>query len=288
MLHVTHLKKLYKNEQGITGVSFTLEKGQVCAVVGHNGSGKTTLFKTLSGLLHPDKGTIVIKTNKQRRLAMGYLPENRSVIADMETVEFITFFGKLKGMSDTMIIHAMQQWMTFLDCDDLRGKKLRQCSKGNQQKIQMISCLIHDPDILILDEPFSGLDIDNTRLFEKLIIHLKKQEKCILLSSHRFEEIEHLCDMLMVLKASHVVIEGSLKQIRDAADSHTVTLSNDPHMSFRNEKGVCDVIVDGNLTHYYVVSEASCTRLMQAILKERDHRTVKVASLMLRDLVRSV
>ncbi len=283
MLQVRNLVKLYKENQGVSDVSFTLKKGQVCAVVGHNGSGKSTLFKLMLGLISPDAGEI--KTSYNNKTSMGYLPENRSVIADLKTEELIDFLGELKGMNESSRSIQIEYWLNELQCKDLVGKRLKQCSKGNQQKIQLICSLIHNPDIIILDEPFSGLDLENTRLFQKIIIQLKKQGKCILLSSHRFEDIEHLCDYLLVLRNSRVVIQGTINEIRDKTNRQTVTISNDPLMVYRDEKGVANVAIDGNLTHYMLFNEKHSVRLVNEIIKERNHRTIKIASLTLFDLI---
>ena len=283
MLQVRNLVKLYNENQGISNVSFTLEKGQVCAVVGHNGSGKSTLFKLMLGLISPDAGEII--TNNSTKSSMGYLPENRSVIADLKTEELINFLGELKGMNESNRNTQIEYWLNELQCKDLVGKRLRQCSKGNQQKIQLICSLIHNPNIIILDEPFSGLDLENTRLFQKIIIQLKKQGKCIILSSHRFEDIEHLCDYLLVLRNSRVVIQGTINDIRDKTNRQTITVSNDPLMSYRDEKGVVNVAIDGNFTHYMLLNEKYSARLVNEVIKERNHRTIKMASLTLFDLI---
>lgn len=284
MLQVKNLTKLYKPNQGIQGITFSLSQGEVCAIIGHNGSGKSTLFKTMLGLIQPDDGEIKIEGNKKRSLSLGYLPENRSVISDLKTTELITLMAQLKGMKKDKIQESMDYWMGELLCHDLKNKKLKQCSKGNQQKIQLICALMHNPEIVILDEPFSGLDIDNTRLFQKVIGKLKKRNKAILLSSHRFEEIEHLCDTLIVLKHSKVIIQGSLETIRNQTNKQTITLSNDPVLFYKDEKGVNEIIVDNNLTHYIFNSEKECLKVARMMLKERSHKSIKISSLTLDDL----
>lgn len=284
MLQIKNLKKLYKSNQGIQEVSFTLKQGEVCAIVGHNGSGKSTLFKTMLGLIQPDEGEIVIQSDKPLSLSLGFLPENRSVIADLKTTELITLMARLKGMKKETIEQVMQHWLNELQCSELKYKRLKQCSKGNQQKIQFICAVIHNPDIIILDEPFSGLDIENTRLFQKLIHKLKKKNKTILLSSHRLDDIEHMCDQMIVLKNSRVIIQGSLHDIRNSTNKQTITLSNDPVLFYKDEKGIIDVIVDNNLTHYVFKNESDCLRVARMMLKERDHKSIKISSLTLDDL----
>jgi ABC-2 type transport system ATP-binding protein len=236
------------------------------------------------GLIHPDEGEIKILSSKSLSLSLGFLPENRSVIADLKTTELIMLMAKLKGMKKDNILKRMNYWMAELQCVELKDKKLKQCSKGNQQKIQLICALIHDPEIIILDEPFSGLDIDNTRLFQKIINKLKKQNKTILLSSHRFEEIEQLCDTMIVLKDSRVVIQGALSEIRNSTNKQTITLSDDPTLFYKDEKGVKDIILDNNLTHYVFKNENDCLRVARMMLKERDHKSIKISSLTLDDL----
>lgn len=284
MLQVKSITKLYAKNQGIQDVSFQLKGGEVCAIVGHNGSGKSTLFKSLLGLIQLDTGEILFNNYPIKTSMLGYLPENRSVIQDLKTTELIELIAKLKKLSNEEIITMRDYWMKLLECEDLKTKQLKQCSKGNQQKIQLICALIHSPQVVVLDEPFSGLDIDNTRLFQKIITKLKKQGKIVLLSSHRFEEIEHLCDYVCVIKQSKVIIQGTLLDIKERVNKHTITLSDDETVFYKDEKGVVDIIRDGNLTHYIFEDEKLCTRASKAMILERGFKSIKVSSLTLDDL----
>lgn len=284
MLHVNDITKLYAASQGIQNISFQLTKGNVCAIIGHNGSGKSTLFKTLLGLVQLDKGSISFNNEPINTSMIGYLPENRSVIQDLKTTDLIELIAKLKKLSNEDMITMRDYWMKLLDCEDLKSKQLKQCSKGNQQKIQLICALIHSPTIVILDEPFSGLDIDNTRLFQKVITKLKKQGKIVLLSSHRFEEIEHLCDFICVIKQSKVLLQGSLIDIKEKINKHTITLSDDETVFYKDEKGVIDIIRDGNLTHYIFDNAILCTKASKAMILERGFKSIKISSLTLDDL----
>lgn len=284
MFEIKNVTKLYKKNQGIQNVSFTLKKGQVCAIVGHNGSGKSTLFKSCLNLINVDEGTIKYNNEPTFPLLFGYLPENRSVIADLKTIELIDLLAKLKNMDKESIQKQCDYWMEQLQCVSLKNKRLKECSKGNQQKIQLICAIIHSPKIIILDEPFSGLDIDNTRLFQKIIVKLKKMGKIIILSSHRFEEIEHLCDMVCVLKESKVTMQGTLADIKQLINKQTITISDDSNMFYKDEKGIIDVVLDGNLTHYVFQNEKACTKVAKIMVEERNLKSMKISSLTLDDL----
>ncbi len=284
MLQVKSITKLYAKNQGIQDVSFQLKKGEVCAIIGHNGSGKSTLFKSLLGLIQLDSGEIFLNNQPIKTSMLGYLPENRSVIQDLKTTELIELIAKLKKINNQEIITMRDYWMKLFECEDLKTKQLKKCSKGNQQKIQLICALIHSPQVIVLDEPFSGLDIDNTRLFQRIITKLKKQGKIVLLSSHRFEEIEHLCDYVCVIKQSKVIIQGTLLDIKERVNKHTITLSDDETVFYKDEKGVVDIIRDGNLTHYIFEDDKSCTRVSKSMILERGFKSIKVSSLTLDDL----
>jgi len=284
MLQINDITKLYGLNQGIQNVSFQLNKGEVCAIIGHNGSGKSTLFKSLLGLIQLDSGKILFDEKPIQTLMMGYLPENRSVIQDLKTTDLIELVAKLKRLNNEELVLMRDYWMKVLDCESLKSKQLKQCSKGNQQKIQLICALIHSPKVVILDEPFSGLDIEITRLFQKVITKLKKQGKIVLLSSHRFEEIEHLCDYICVIKESRVIMQGTLMDIKEKVNKQTVTLSNDASVFYKDEKGVVDIIRDGNLTHYIFENEKLCARASKAMITERGLKSIKISSLTLDDL----
>ena len=286
MLIVNQLSKLHGPNQGIDQVSFEVGTKEICAVVGSNGSGKTTLFRTLLGLYHPDSGAFTYHSKKPKSLVFGYLPEERSVISDLKTHQCIRLFAQLKNMKNDEIELAMHQWMSRLKCLDLMEKTLKQCSKGNQQKIQLITAIIHNPDILILDEPLTGLDIDNAMLFKSIIYQLKQSGKTILLSSHRYEEIENLCDRLLVLKQSKVEIFSDIAMLKNQSSKRTITVSDDPFAQYVFEKGVIDVMVDNKLTHYVIQHETDAIKLMRKLLRERDNRSVKMTSLTLEDLVK--
>ncbi|PKM64041.1 MAG: sodium ABC transporter ATP-binding protein [Firmicutes bacterium HGW-Firmicutes-20] len=285
MLRIERLTKLFALNSGCQDVSLACKKGEIHGVLGKNGSGKTTLFRCLLGLIPLDEGSVILESSLSTIRQFGYLPEERSVIADLRVTEMIDFFASLKQMSHKEIREEKVVWLQKLKCEHLKFKRLRECSKGNQQKIQLICSLIHQPDVLILDEPLTGLDISNVRLFKQVIADYAHSGKIVLLSSHQYEEIEPLCDSLTVLDKSKVILQGKLGDIKRNHPIKTVSVSEDAQMIYALQKGITEIRHEGNTTRYLCKSEADAINIATLALKNRDGRTIKVESLTLKDLL---
>jgi ABC-2 type transport system ATP-binding protein len=285
MLRVERLTKLFAMDSGCQDVSLTCKKGEIHGVLGRNGSGKTTLFRCLLGLIPWDEGNVEIQSSMTAIRRFGYLPEERSVIADLRVTEMIDFFASLKQMDKKQIREEKSHWLRKLECEHLELKRLRECSKGNQQKVQLICSLIHRPEVLILDEPLTGLDVANVRLFKQVIVDYANSEKIVLLSSHQYEEIEPICDYLTVLEKSRVILQGKLSDIKKNHPVKTVSVSEDLHMIYALQKGIVDIRQEGNTTKYVCRNESDAINIATLALKNRDGRTIKVESLTLKDLV---
>lgn len=285
MLQIERLTKLFSMDSGCDNVSLMCRKGEIHGVLGKNGSGKTTLFRCLLKLIPYDEGVVRLDSSLPLIRQYGYLPEERSVISDLRVTEMIDFFASLKLMTKNEIKVEKAVWLRKLACEHLEFKRLRECSKGNQQKIQLICSLIHRPDVLILDEPLTGLDVSNVRLFKQVIADYAHSDKIVLLSSHQYEEIEPLCDYLTVLDKSKVILQGKLSDIKRNHPTKTVSVSEDAHMIYALQKGVIDVRQEGNTTKYMCKNEADALNIATLALKNREGRTIKVESLTLKDLV---
>lgn len=285
MLHVESLTKLFASQSGCQEVSLTCRKGEIHGILGRNGSGKTTFFRCLLKLIPFDKGDVKITSAMPVIRQYGYLPEERSVIADLRVFEMIDFFASLKQMSPKEIREQQSIWLKKLDCQHLEFKRLRECSKGNQQKVQLICSLIHHPDVLILDEPLTGLDVANVRLFKQVILDYAQSGKIVLLSSHQYEEIEPLCDYLTVMDKSKVILQGKLSEIKRNHPTKTVSVSEDAHMIYALQKGVIDIRQEGNTTKYMCKNESDALSIAMLALKNREGRTIKIESLTIKDLV---
>lgn len=285
MLQVEGLTKLFASQSGCQNVSLKCKKGEIHGVLGKNGSGKTTLFRCLLNLIPYDKGEVWLESSMPAIRQYGYLPEERSVISDLRVTDMIDFFASLKQMSNKEIRDEKSMWLRKLECKHLEFKRLRECSKGNQQKVQLICSLIHRPDVLILDEPLTGLDVSNVRLFKQVIVDYAHNDKIVLLSSHQYEEIEPLCDYLTVLDKSKVILQGRLGDIKRNHPTKTVSVSEDAHMIYALQKGVTDIRQEGNTTRYLCKNESDALNIAMLALKNREGRTIKVESLTLKDLV---
>lgn len=285
MLEIERLTKLFSLDSGCDNVSLMCRRGEIHGVLGRNGSGKTTLFRCLLKLIPSDDGEVRLDSSMPAIRQYGYLPEERSVISDLRVTEMIDFFASLKQMSKNEIKDEKAVWLRKLECEHLEFKRLRECSKGNQQKVQLICSLIHRPDVLILDEPLTGLDVSNVRLFKQVIADYVHRDKIVLLSSHQYEEIEPLCDYLTVLDKSKVILQGKLRDIKRNHPTKTVSVSEDAHMIYALQKGVVDVRQEGNTTKYICKNESDALNIATLALKNRDGRTIKVESLTLKELV---
>ncbi|NLY62871.1 MAG: ATP-binding cassette domain-containing protein [Erysipelothrix sp.] len=217
MLKVNNVTKYYKNTKGVENISFQIESGQAIGIIGINGSGKTTFFKVLLGLLNGDSGSISylgkdIKTYDNKLL--GYLPEERCLYKDLTVLDQVLFLGRLKKMEDHIIEEKLDEYLQILEIRKYRHHIIGKLSKGNQQKVQIICALIHDPKIIVLDEPLSGLDIINVNILKRLIHKLKTNNKIILLASHQFEHIEEFCERLLILKNGDTMFKGYIKELK--------------------------------------------------------------------------
>lgn len=228
MLVFNNVSKSYGKRTGIRNVSFSLQAGEIMAVLGANGSGKTTTFRLLLGLIAPDAGEIIAAAEAQRKF--GYLPEERSLLKEHVVYRQVAFFAKLKKMKDEEIEIAYQKWENILKIKEYRYKRIRELSKGNQQKVQLLCCLIHNPQIVILDEPFTGLDQENVLLLQRVIQQLKIEKKIILLSSHQHQHIEDLCDKLLLLQQGEARYFGSIKELKQQYHSAYLTLDSSDYI----------------------------------------------------------
>lgn len=228
MLIAKGITKYYKDVIGIKDFELSLNKGEALGIIGVNGSGKTTFFKVLLGLLNADSGTIHFKGKNIKQLSnslLGYLPEERCLYKDLKVIDHVLFLGRLKGMEDETILERLDVLLSTLKIPLYKYTHINKLSKGNQQKVQIICALIHDPKIIILDEPLSGLDIVNVNLLKRLIHQLKSEGKYILLSSHQFDHIEQFCEHLIILKKGVITYKGELEKLIKTHASFHIRMS---------------------------------------------------------------
>lgn len=218
MLKLENVRKTYGSLVAVDDLSFTVKDGEIFGLLGENGAGKTTTFRMIMGLLEPDKGTITLNGKKidyNETDKIGFVTEERSLLTKLTVKEMIEYYGVLKGMDEKDIDKKLDYWLEKFEIKDYKFKKIKELSKGNQQKIQFISAVINDPKLLILDEPFTGLDPINVGLLKKAVKELQKKGCSIIFSSHQMEYIEDFCEQLIILVHGKAILNGSLDEIKE-------------------------------------------------------------------------
>lgn len=279
-MRINNLSKNYDGKIGIKDISIDLNRNCVYAVLGHNGSGKSTLFRTILGLIPEDGGSI----DFQDIGSIGYVPEYRALYQNMLVEDHIMFLARLRKMKNETAELNMNKLLKMFQLEHYRKSKIQSLSKGNQQKVQFICALIHNPDLILLDEPMTGLDIVNVNLFKE-IIHLMIQEgKKIVMSSHQYDELEEFCEYIMILREGHDVLQGSVEAIKRDHPHEYLSITYDKHKQYQNHQDVLSVETTGHLSRYKIKKNSS---LMNTVIENRDISTVKLESISLKDLVNS-
>lgn len=246
MLEVKNVTKYYGDFKAVDNLSFTVKEGEIFGLLGVNGAGKTTTFRMIMGLLDITKGTILLNGKPIDYSVtdnIGFLTEERSLLIKMTVKEQAIYYGTLKGMSEEKILKRLDELLEKFGVSDYKDKKIKELSKGNQQKIQFIMAIINDPKLLILDEPFSGLDPFNVELFKNEIVELSNKGSIIIFSSHRMEHVELFCKKLVVILRGKTVLEGYLKDIKEKYRKKNIFIKGDIKKDdLLKVKGVLDVI----------------------------------------------
>lgn len=219
MLKIKNIKKTYGDLVAVDQLSFEVKDGEIFGLLGENGAGKTTTFRMIMGLLDADSGEILLNNKKidySITDKIGFVTEERSLLTKMTVKEQILYYGALKGMTEEKVLKELKYWLKKFEIEEYENKKIKELSKGNQQKIQFISAVINHPQLLILDEPFTGLDPINVKLLKDAVYELKKEGCSIIFSSHQMEHIEEFCEKLIILVKGKVILEGYLKDIKKA------------------------------------------------------------------------
>lgn len=218
MLKVENVTKYYGKNCAVDHLSFTVKNGEIFGLLGSNGAGKTTTFRMIMGLLDSNSGQITLdgkKIDYSLTDQIGFVTEERSLLTKMTVQEQIIYYGRLKNMKEQDILDKLDFWLDKFDIRDYKHRKIKELSKGNQQKIQFIAAIINDPKLLILDEPFTGLDPINVNQLKEAIYALQKKGCSIIFSSHQMEHIEHFCEKLVILVKGKTVLSGNLKDIKE-------------------------------------------------------------------------
>lgn len=244
MLQVKNISKKFGNTVAADNVEFTLENGKILGLLGKNGAGKSTIFRIILDILKPDSGNVLLN-NKEYTLKdskkIGFLPEEGSLSQELTVYEQLCFYGSLKDMSNDEVLSQLTKWLLKFDIVEYLDKKIKELSKGNRQRIQFVVALLHNPEFIILDEPFSGLDPLGVEKFKEILLELKKENKAIIFSSHRMEHVEMFCDDILFIDKGRTLCYGDLGEIKKKYDKVKVTVNyntnkvKEEHLINKNE-----------------------------------------------------
>lgn len=231
-LVLKNVSKTFVGKRAVDNISFELNKPGVFGLLGTNGAGKTTTIRMLLGIIKKDSGEITWngKAVDRKSVNFGYLPEERGVYPKTKIYNQLMYFAELKGMKKEEADGAIKNWAKKLKVEEYLDKPAEKLSKGNQQKIQFMTVVIHNPELLVLDEPFSGLDPVNTELLKNIIINLVKEGKYIIMSAHQMSTIEEFCSDILILNKGKTVIKGNLKEIKDTYPANRVQIETNENI----------------------------------------------------------
>ena len=239
-----NIRKVYEQKVAVEGLSLRIEPGQMFGLLGPNGSGKTSTIRMMIGITVPDSGTVSLfgqpftRANLKR---VGYLPEERGLYKKMGVLKQLVFMGQLHGLTAAESDRRARQWADRLQIAEALPKRTDELSKGMQQKIQFIASLMHDPDLVILDEPFSGLDPVNAGLLQDTMIELRNEGKAILFSTHRMDQVEKMCDAIALIHRGRVVLEGPIREVKNRYPRNRVEVLYSGDTTFLQNPEIADV-----------------------------------------------
>ncbi|WP_343339473.1 Linearmycin resistance ATP-binding protein LnrL [Terrisporobacter petrolearius] len=277
-LDVREIRKSFSENEVLHGISFSVESGKALGLLGRNGAGKTTTIRILMDVFKANSGEILIDGKKfePRNYQIGYLPEERGLYPKKKVTEQIVYLAQLRGISAKNAKESTKTWLKKLGIEEYANRTLDSLSKGNQQKVQLAQTLVCDPDIVILDEPFSGLDPVNAQILKDTVRELINQNKLVIFSSHQMSYVEEFCEDIVILNKGEIVLSGNLKEIKREFGNNRLILSAN-NLKVNDLKSICqekfdDLVIVNEVKKDYLVLElhnnATKNRFLEKILKE--------------------
>ncbi len=273
-MHVLEVRDLVKRFNGITAVdnaSFQVQQNSVFGLIGRNGAGKTTTIRMMLNIYMPDSGEVLFngsKIGQDFKDSVGYLPEERGLYKKMKVIDMLLFLAELKGKKGREIERKANNYLERFDLGNRKNSKVEDLSKGNQQKIQFIGTILHDPEFLIFDEPFSGLDPINTNLLKEIILEEKEKGKVIIFSTHLMEFAEKMCDHIAMIDQGKIILNGALSEIKKKYANKDVSINYEGDISFLRNHPIIESIEDfGNTTGIRVKQVDQIQELLGLLVK---------------------
>ncbi|MGA7677376.1 MAG: ATP-binding cassette domain-containing protein [Dehalococcoidia bacterium] len=271
-VEVNHIVKSYADKAVVNDLAFSVNQGEIFGLIGPNGAGKTTTIRMLMDIIKPDSGDVTIlgeKLSEASKNKLGYMPEERGLYRKLSVIDSIIYLASLKGMDRHSAEEKADELLNQTGMLANKRNKIEELSKGMGQIIQFIVTIIHDPELVILDEPFGGLDPVNTELFKRMFLDLRNQGKAVILSTHQMNQVEELCDRILMINNGDSVLYGNLTEIKSRYRSHSVILDFEGELAQiqgvtlkRTNKGYVELVLDGNTTPKQVLERLVSTGIV--------------------------
>ncbi|MBU0596256.1 ATP-binding cassette domain-containing protein [Candidatus Bipolaricaulota bacterium] len=281
ILSVTGIAKRFETVTAVDDVSFSVSRGEILGFLGPNGAGKTTTLRMILGIFDPDAGDIRFSigdsTAKVPKERTGYLPEERGLYGDAKVLDLLVYFGTLKGLDRAEARQRAHRWLERFDLTDWESKKVEKLSKGMQQKVQFTAAVLHRPDFVVLDEPFSGLDPVNQDLLKEVIRGLKEDGAAVLLSSHQMNRVEEVCDRIFLIHNGRRVLYGDLDEIKEGHGEHAVQLRFvGPNTFLVDHPGVVGLTLREGSASFHLAREFHPDDFVRGLPEEIEIRAIHV------------
>ncbi len=273
LLQVNQIQKDFLGVTAVNNLSFSVRGGETFGLLGPNGAGKTTAMRMIMNIIAPDQGDILLNDEPRAKIPnhrFGYLPEERGLYPGAYVLEMLTYFGTLNNLSTRKAEVEAIRFLDRLGMVDFTDRKINQLSKGMQQKIQFVAAFLHNPDVLILDEPFSGLDPINQIVLREILEEHKKKNKILIISTHQMEQAEKLCDHICLINQGKVILKGNLQALKRKKRENAYLLSSDDDLSFLKEFSELTILEEGNNTYKFALNDTKLA--VSGILKKVEAR----------------
>ncbi|MCG7848299.1 MAG: ATP-binding cassette domain-containing protein [ANME-2 cluster archaeon] len=270
ILELEHVSKSYSNKQIIDDISFSVDQGEIFGLLGPNGAGKTTTLRMMLDIIKPESGNIKVfgkNLDPDSKDRIGYLPEERGLYKKSKVIELLVYLAQLKGMTKTRALENAESLLQSVEMLEHKNKKIEELSKGMQQKIQFIATIIHGPDLIVVDEPFSGLDPVNTQIIKNILLQQKKAGKTIILSTHMMEQAEAMCDRILMINKGMIVLYGKVGDIKNEHRNNSIFLEFEGNISsFEELDQIENIIRHGTYVEIFIKEGHDVQSLIEDIV----------------------